>query len=231
MLVKRLLNDLTALFFVQTCAGCDAPLVDSEKLICTTCWYRLPDTRSHEDKQNSSARQLWGRVPVEAVASYWYFRDDSRVKRIIHQLKYRNRPEIGTVIGERYGAVLARTAPFNQAEVIVPVPLHPKKLRTRGYNQSAFFAHGLARTMQLPVAEHGIVRLRETASQTRKNRYERYENMLKTFKASDPDAIAGRHVLLVDDVLTTGATLEACAGTLLDHGASNVSAVTIAKAL
>lgn len=231
MLVKRYLSDLAALFFAQTCAGCDAPLVDGEKLICTTCWYRLPDTRSHEDKQNSSARQLWGRVCIEAVASYWYFRDDSRVKRIIHQFKYRNRPEIGTVIGLRYGIVLAETAPFNQAEIVVPVPLHPKKLRTRGYNQSAFFADGLARSMQLPMAEHGIIRVRATESQTHKNRYERYENMQKMFQANDAGAIAGRHVLLVDDVLTTGATLEACAGTLLENGAARVSAVTIAKAL
>jgi len=231
MRVKRYLSDLAALFFTQACAGCDAPLVGGEKLICTTCWYHLPDTHSHKDKQNSSARQLWGRVCIEAVASYWYFRDDSRVKRIIHHLKYRNRPEIGTVIGLRYGAALAETAPFNQAEIIVPVPLHTQKLRSRGYNQSAFFADGLARSMQLPVVEHGIICLRATESQTHKNRYERYENMQKMFQANDTGAIVDRHVLLVDDVLTTGATLEACAGTLLEHGASRVSAVTIAKAL
>lgn len=231
MRLKQYFNDLSTLFFAQTCAGCDVPLVDGEKLICTTCWYHLPSTRAHADQQNSGARQLWGRVHIEAVAFYWYFREASRVKRIIHQLKYRNRPEIGTAVGLRYGTVLAETAPFNQAEIIVPVPLHPKKLRTRGYNQSVFFANGLARSMQLPVAEHGIVRRRTTESQTHKNRYERYENMLKTFEANDADAIAGRHVLLVDDVLTTGATLEACASTLLKNGAAKVSAVTIAKAL
>ncbi|MFB2119031.1 ComF family protein [Parapedobacter sp. 2B3] len=231
MHVKRYFNDLTSLFFAQTCAGCDAPLVSGEKLICTTCWYHLPRTHSHQDRQNSSARQLWGRVRIEAVASYWYFREDSRVKRIIHQLKYRNCPEIGTVIGARYGAALTDTAPFNQADIIVPVPLHPKKLRKRGYNQSAFFANGIARSMQLPMAENGLVRKRPTKSQTHKNRYERYENMLQTFEANDIDAIADRHVLLVDDVLTTGATLEACASTLLENGAARVSAVTIAKAL
>lgn len=230
MLVKRYLNDLAALFFAQTCVGCDAPLVSGERLICTTCWYHLPDTHTHKDKHNSSARQLWGRVRLEAVASCWYFRDASRVKRIIHHLKYRGRPEIGTAIGVRYGTVLADTVPFNQADIIVPVPLHPKKLRTRGYNQSAFFARGLARSMKLPVVEHCIIRHRATESQTHKNRYERYENMRKTFEANDADAIADRHVLLVDDVLTTGATLEACASALLENGAARVSAVTIAKA-
>src|SRR5690606_12337027 len=231
MPISRYLNDLAALFFVTTCAGCDTPLVDGEESICTACWYHLPQTRAHEDRKNSSIRQLWGKVRIEAAASYWYFREDSRVKRIIHQLKYRNRPEIGTAIGLRYGSALTATAPFNRADIIVPVPLHPKKLRARGYNQSTSFAYGLSQTMQLPVAEHSIIRVRSTESQTHKDRYERYENMLETFEANDTGAIAGRHVLLVDDVLTTGATLEACASTLLENGAAKVSAVTIAKAL
>lgn len=230
-IIRRYLSDLAALFFVDTCAGCETPLVTGEQAICTACWYHLPDTRTHGDPQNSGSRLLWGRVHIEAVASYWYFRDDSRVKRIVHQLKYRNRPEIGTIIGRRYGAILAETTPFNQTDVIVPVPLHPKKLRKRGYNQSAFFAWGLAQSMDLPVAEQGMKRIKDSESQTHKNRYERYENMIKTFEVHDPSAIDGRHVLLVDDVLTTGATLEACAQVLWKHGAAKVSAVTIAKAL
>jgi len=231
MLIKRYLGDLAALFFPQTCVGCDTPLVYGERLICTACWYHLPYTHAHEDTQNISARQLWGRVHVEAVASCWYFRDASRVKQIIHHLKYRRRPEIGTLIGARYGELLRDAPPFNQADIIVPVPLHPKRLRERGYNQSTFFANGLARSMKLPVVEHCITRRKATESQTHKNRYERYENMLETFAANDAEAFAGRHVLLVDDVLTTGATLEACANALLEGGAAKVSAVTIAKAL
>src|SRR5690606_2502845 len=120
---------------------------------------------------------------------------------------------------------------FNQAEVIVPVPLHPKRLRERGYNQSAFFAEGLSRSMGCPVIKHGMERCKATESQTHKNRYERYENMLETFEVRDAKALAGKHVLLVDDVLTTGATLEACASVLSMGGAAKVSAVTIAKAL
>lgn len=230
MFLKRYLSDLATLFFAQTCVGCDTPLVGDERLICTDCWYHLPYTHTHEDNQNSGARQLWGRVRMEAVASCWYFRDASRVKRIIHHLKYRGRPEIGTAIGIRYGAILADAEPFNRADIIVPVPLHPKKLRARGYNQSAFFAGGLAYAMKLPISEYCLVRHRATESQTHKSRYERYENMLKTFETKDTDAVANRHVLLVDDVLTTGATLEACASALLESGASRVSAVTIAKA-
>ncbi|WP_262249705.1 ComF family protein [Parapedobacter soli] len=231
MLFRRYFSDLASLFFAQTCAGCDTPLVYGEELICTSCWYHLPHTQAHENVQNKGARQLWGRVPIEAVASYWYFRDASRVKRIIHHLKYRGRPEIGTAIGVRYGLVLADTPPFNCADIIVPVPLHPKKLRARGYNQSVFFAKGLARSMGLPIAENTIVRRRATESQTHKNRYERYENMLAAFEAKDAFTIAEKHVLLVDDVLTTGATLGACASALLENGATRLSAVTIAKTL
>lgn len=231
MLVKRYLSDLAALFFPQTCVGCDTPLVYGERLICTACWYHLPYTHAHSDTLNSSAKQLWGRIHLEAVASYWYFRDSSRVKQIIHHLKYQGRPEIGVLIGVRYGEILRETAPFNQADAIVPVPLHPKRLRERGYNQSAFFAEGLSHSMGCPVMEHCMERCKATESQTHKNRYERYENMLETFEVRDTKAVAGKHVLLVDDVLTTGATLEACASALSIGGAAKVSAVTIAKAL
>lgn len=231
MLVKRYLNDLAALFFPQTCVGCDTPLVYGERLICTTCWYHLPYTHAHEDARNSGAKHLWGRIHLEAVASYWYFRDSSRVKQIIHHFKYKGRPEIGVLIGSRYGELLRKTAPFNQAAVIVPVPLHPKRLRERGYNQSIFFAEGLSHSMGCPVADRCMVRIKATESQTHKNRYERYENMRETLEVRNADAVAGKHVLLVDDVLTTGATLEACANALMVGGAAKVSAVTIAKAL
>ncbi|MGK6350509.1 ComF family protein [Parapedobacter sp. DT-150] len=231
MPIKRYLQDLVALFFPQTCAGCDVPLVYGEHLICTDCWYHMPYTHGHKDPDNISARQLWGRVPLEAVASYVYFRDSSRVQQIIHHFKYRDCPAIGTLIGARYGELLCGWAPFNEADLIVPVPLYPANLRKRGYNQSAFFAAGLSQSMQRPVIEQGLVRHKATGSQTRKNRYARYENMEGAFELRDPEMLAGKHVLLVDDVLTTGATITACASALLDGGVAKVTAVTIAKAL
>lgn len=157
--------------------------------------------------------------------------DSSRIQRIIYQLKYNNRPEIGTLLGEKYGSLLRERTPFQEADVIVPVPLHPTKLRKRGYNQSAFFAEGLSHSMQKPTAMQCLVRHRATESQTKKSRYERYENMETAFRLAKAEAIAGKHVLLVDDVLTTGATLEACSTVLLTAGAIQVNAVTIAKAL
>lgn len=230
MAIKRYIHDLASLFFPQACLGCDTPLMYGEHLICTDCWYHLPYTHAHLDIHNPGARQLWGRVPMEAVASYLYFVDSSRVKRIMHHLKYRRCPQAGELLGSKYGELLRETAPFNGADIIVPVPLHPSKLRKRGYNQSAFFAKGLSCSMGKAVGEHVLVRSRATESQTRKSRYQRYENMVDTFSVCGGDAVVDKHVLLVDDVLTTGATLEACAHALLTGGAARVSAVTIAKA-
>lgn len=221
-MISRCLSDLASLFFPKTCAGCDIPLVYGEKLICTSCWYHLPFTVPHDGVSDLSTGQS---------ASLLYFLDSSRVQRIIYQLKYRNRPEIGNLFGEKYGAILRETAPFNEADLIVPVPLHPLKLRKRGYNQSAFFAQGLSRSMQKPLADRCLIRHRPTQSQTTKNRYQRYENMDAAFRLNDAAVIVGKHILLADDVLTTGATLEACSNVLLKAGATQVSSVTIAKAL
>lgn len=221
-MISRYLTDLTSLFFPRTCAGCDTPLVYGEKLICTSCWYHLPFTLLHNGTGNLSTGQC---------ASFFSFLDSSRVQRIIYQLKYRNRPEIGSFLGEKYGILLREIPPFNEADVIVPVPLHPIKLRKRGYNQSAFFARGLSHSMQKPLAERCLIRHRATPSQTTKNRYQRHENMEAAFRLNEAEAPVGKHVLLVDDVLTTGATLEACSTVLLMGGAIKVNAVTIAKAL
>ena len=221
-MITRYLNDLASLFFPDTCAGCDTPLVYGERLICTSCWYQLPVTLS-ADKLH-----MLGTGPS---ASLFLLTEPSRIQRIIHRMKYRNRPEIGILLGERFGSILADTPPYAESEVVVPVPLHPLKLRQRGYNQSACFAQGLATAMGKPVAIHGLARLRATESQTTKNRYERYTNMESAFRLNEPAAIIGKHVLLVDDVLTTGATLEACAAVLLEGGATKVSAATIAKTL
>ncbi|SFC04527.1 comF family protein [Parapedobacter composti] len=229
MIIRQYFDDLISLFFPPTCAGCDMPLTYGEHLICTVCWFHLPYTNGHRDSCNGSARLFWGRVQLAAVASYLYFMDDSRVQRILHRYKYRGCPEIGTLMGLRYGELLIATPPFNQIDVIVPVPLHRAKLRKRGYNQSAFFARGLSQVMQKPVVIDGLVRNRAADTQTRKTRYERHENVLNTFAMNNSRGLAGRHVLLVDDVLTTGATIEACASVLLAGGVADVSAVTIAK--
>lgn len=224
------LQGFAHLCFPPSCVGCDQPLAAQEKHICTDCWYHMPYTHFHRESDNQSARQLWGQVNLVAVASFLYFNDSSRVQNILHHFKYRNVPEIGLVMGQRYGISLREIPAFAAADLIVPVPLHVRKLRKRGYNQSVFFANGLAISLEKPVLENGLVRRRRTESQTRKSRYERFKNMEELFSVTDPSAMAGKHVLLVDDVLTTGATVEACARALLEVEGVKVSVATLARA-
>ncbi len=222
---------LSNLFFPNTCTGCDQPLGSHEELVCTDCWYHMPYTDFHLQEDNDTARQLWGKVTVEAAASFLFFREASRVQRIMHHLKYRNTPRIGVMMGQRYGQLLREVPGFASADLIVPVPLHPKKLRKRGYNQSAYFAEGLGQRLEKPVLPHGLARSKAGDSQTTKSRYDRYQNMQDTFYATQPSLLENRHVLLVDDVLTTGATIEACVEALLACEGVRVSVATIARAV
>ena len=221
-MINRYLTDLISLLFPKTCAGCDTPLVYGENLICTACWHHLPFI-----PPSDRIRPL----QTGLSASFLYLIDSSRVQRMIHQLKYHNHPEIGHLLGQQYGKILQDMLPFRAADVLIPIPLHPRKLRKRGYNQSTFIAQGLSCALQMPLAEKGLIRTRITTSQTQKNRYERYENMESAFQLGDGAAILEKHILLVDDVLTTGATLEACAAVLLAGGARKVDAITIARTL
>lgn len=223
------LRGFANLFFPNTCTGCDQVLGQYEELICTDCWYRMPYTGFHLKPDNSTARQLWGRVKLESATSFLFFREASRVQRMMHHFKYRNAPQIGFIIGQRYGARLREVDDFADVDVVVPVPLHRKKLKKRGYNQSEFFARGLADALCRPTLVDGLTRIKEGDSQTRKSRYDRYQNMKNTFVVPRPELIENRHVLLVDDVLTTGSTIEACAEALLSHQGVRVSVATIAR--
>lgn len=187
----------------------------------------MPQTAFHEEPENEFTERFWGRVPIESGAALYYFVKGGRVQHLIHQLKYHGKREVGRALGRYYGRQLAGSLYFKEVELIVPVPLHPKKLHRRGYNQSALFASGLAEGMERSWGD-GILRRRSfTSTQTRKSRMERLENVLNAFELHRPEAVAGRHVLLVDDVLTTGATLEACALRLLEAPGVKVSMATI----
>ena len=231
MTIKHYFNDFAALFFPPACVGCRTTLITGEQIFCTQCWYHLPFTNFHTDPENRSAKRLWGRANLRGVTSYLYFREHSRVQHMIHQLKYRNRPDIAVLLGRKYGQLLRHTTPFSEADYIIPIPLHRRKLLRRGYNQSSCFAYGLADSMQIPVIEQAVIRRRHTPSQTKKNRYQRIENIRGAFAVAKPEALSGKHLLLVDDVLTTGATIEACADALLQDRSISISAVTIAHTI
>lgn len=153
------------------------------------------------------------------------------MQRLMHNLKYNGKKEIGIALGKQFGHQLRRSPLFANVECIVPVPLHPIKLRTRGYNQSEMFARGLSDSMRLPCLPNGLRREVHAESQTKKSREERVTKLQETFRVNLPDAMSGKHILLVDDVLTTGATLEVCAAQLLALPGTQVSMATIAIAV
>ena len=222
--------DLIALFFPELCAACGRSLYRYEKIICTTCIYHLPHTNFHDDPENKMARQLWGRFPFVQAIAFLYFRKGNRIQNLMHQLKYKKSPETGSRLGELYAYELKRSITYKPADLIIPVPLHPAKFRKRGYNQSECIAKGLSSILSIPVSTANLVRLENTETQTKKSRYARYENLINAFHILDTSEFINKHVMLIDDVMTTGATLEACSMLLQKIEGVEISICTIAYA-
>src|SRR5690554_6606003 len=227
--VRGAFNDAIALLFPELCVCCDRALVSQEKHLCTPCLYHLPVTGFHHDADNLAMRQLAGRIPLNALASYLYFSAGSSVQRIVHRIKYQKGFALADYLGFLYGLELGKAAAFRSCDLIIPVPLHKKRLRWRGYNQSEYFARGLASALSISVNTDALVRTDNSRSQTKsKTRWERFENMQGIFQVTNPALLKGKHVLLVDDVLTTGATLDACSVFLLHVEGVRLSIATIA---
>jgi ComF family protein len=224
------LSDFIALIFPELCQACGNNLVRGEKLICTACTYDLPYTNFHLQKNNVVARQLWGRVDVHMVYVLLYFSKGGKVQNMMHQFKYRNMPQIGNKLGNLAGTQLAQHTGASDIDMVIPVPLHPQKLRLRGYNQSAQFAEGLSDQLHIPVDVTSLMRLKHTDTQTKKSRFSRYENMKDVFAVRNPETLEGKHVLLVDDIITTGSTIEACGTELLKIKGLKLSVAAIAYA-
>ena len=231
-MLRACLTDFLALFFPQACLACQDLLVAGEQHLCTTCRAELPYTHYHllPPDQNPLGRRFWGKLPVAHTLSYLRFLRHGRVQHLLHQLKYRGQEDVGKALGQLYGAELAEAGLGAGFDLIVPVPLHRRKLARRGYNQADAFAAGLAAALPCPWSAAALRRTEHTVSQTRKSRTERWQNVATVFEVANPHEVAGRHILLVDDVLTTGATLEACGAALLAAGAKAISIATIACA-
>lgn len=224
------LNDFIALIFPQLCQACGSTLVSNEDLICTACYYDLPYTNFHQQADNVVARQFWGRIDLQAAYVLLYFYKGGKVQRMMHGLKYRNTPRIGNKLGEVAARQLLLNDVYRGVDYIIPVPLHPRKLKQRGYNQSRQFAEGLAEKLNKPIDTVNLIRLKHTDTQTKKSRFSRYENMKDVFAVRDTAKFAGKHVLLVDDIITTGSTLEACGLELLKIPGVKISVAAIAYA-
>lgn len=225
-----MLSDFVSLFFPNYCMACNNGLVKGEELLCLACDHEIPRTQSHHHKDNFVANKFYGKILLFDAVAYFRFSKSGKVQQLLHCLKYKNMPELGEYLGRRYGSEL-KTKGFEVAyDLIVPVPLHQRKLKRRGYNQSAMIARGLADALNLPVKQDLIIRNISTSTQTRKSRIERWRNVDAIFSIKAKVTINDKTILLVDDVITTGATLESCAQVLLDAGCKAVGVAAIAAA-
>jgi len=223
------LEDFLSLFFPPHCAGCSGPLVRGETVICTDCMLEMPQTDYHNDSQNALFTRFSGRLRVDQAVALYRFSRGGRVQKLLHALKYNNRPAVGVFAGQFYGQKLLACGFFAGVDCIVPVPLHQAGLRKRGYNQSAMFAKGLSEVSGIPFSDL-LRRVVPTVSQTRQSRTSRWENVKTVFAVDDPEMFHKKHILLVDDVITTGATVEACGEVLLAAGCASLKVACIACA-
>lgn len=226
-MLKKLIN----LLFPLTCNGCKSLLLKNENTICSNCRHGLPETFHHKIQNNETFTKFYGLVPLEFACSYLYFNKDGIVQEMIHNLKYRSQQEIGTLLGNLYANDLKELVNFHKVDMIIPVPLHPKRLRERGYNQVSTFCNALGENLSIPVNENILIRTKYTETQTKKGKEHRQFQTSTLFDTQNSKTHEGKHFLLVDDVITTGSTLEKCALALLKIPNSKVSIVTIAYTL
>lgn len=223
------LSDLGLLFFPRRCPICGEPLSDGVEFICPLCQIDAPLTGYSSRADNPLFESFWGQLPIERATSLLFFRQGSGWQQLIHDFKYRNRWRYARYMGQWLGAEIARGELYGDVDIIIPIPLHPLKRLRRGYNQSEHIALGLSQRLGVEVDFRSVVRLRNNKSQTRHHRRDRWENVKELFWVRKPEQLAGKHILLVDDVLTTGATMVSCGEAILSQvPSSRLSVASIA---
>ncbi|MDV7186245.1 phosphoribosyltransferase family protein [Lutibacter sp. TH_r2] len=206
----KLLRNIFNLFYPDICLCCEKQLTDNEQTVCLTCRFDFPITNFTSEKDNLVEKAFYGRIPIQSATALFYFLKKGKVQVLIHQLKYKGQQQVGTFIGNWLGDDLLQSNRFKNVDIIIPVPLHKNKLKTRGYNQVTTFGKALSNKLNIPYAENVLVRTSFTRTQTKKIRVDRWKNVQEIFKNSNPPALDNKHILLIDDIITTGATLEAC---------------------
>ena len=223
----KIADGFTHLFYPHICTGCGSDLFSKDSMLCARCITSLPHTNYAEHPGNPVEKIFWGRIPVASAYSQFFFAKESLVQHLVHQLKYKGNIDIGTYLGEIMGQTLHSSNRFHNIDALIPLPLYPDKERKRGYNQAAIICNGMSAIMNVPVINNALVRQRFTETQTKKHRTERWENVEGSFVLKNPGALKGKHLLLVDDVVTTGATLEASGSALLKAENVTVSIATL----
>ena len=237
-LLKELSHGITHLFYPRLCEGCARPLLGAEQVLCISCSLELTETGYSSLTDNETGLRFAGRVPYTYATSYAYFTGDGLLQHLLHGLKYKNKKETGNYLGRKLGRSLKQgldeLGPDHlkvPIDLIIPVPLHKTKKAYRGYNQSMLIADGISDILNVPATDDLLLRTRNTESQTNKTRTERVNNMTDAFGLKHGVKLTGKHILLCDDVLTTGATIEACARTLLQDDTIKISIATIGIAI
>lgn len=227
--LTNILNDINTILVPEVCFGCNAHLIRGEHLICTLCRNDLPLTEYTFNEENPVDRIFYGRINISKASSFLFFSENSIVQQLIHHLKYRNQEQIGTFLGDWYGQILKENGElYKTIDIVIPVPLHRNKMRQRGYNQVAEFAKRLASHIDAKYAAHLLIKTANTRTQTKKGRIGRRQSGKTLYTLSDIDYLKNKNVLLVDDVITTGATMEICAKTLAEASGTTLYLASMA---
>ena len=224
----HVLNDLFQIFYPKICITCEKSLVINETLLCLDCRHDLPIICYTNFQENNIINLFNGRAPIQNAVSFLDYNKRGRARQVIHHLKYKGKQEIGNFIGNWFGSILNESNIFKDIDCIIPVPLHPKKLRKRGYNQLTTFGNSLSQQLNTVFVEDVLICISDTKTQTRKSRFDRYQNTKTKFLLTEYDSLKNKHVLLIDDVITTGATLVSCCKELLKVEGIKISVATIA---
>ncbi len=228
--LKEIRESFFHVVFPHVCDGCGSDLLNVESRLCIRCVASLPETNFEMHPNNPVEKDFWGRIPIINASAHLYFTKESLVQHLMHQLKYKGNKELGLQFGRLMGNALRSADRFKGIDALIPLPLFPSKEKKRGYNQAAVLCDGIAEILKIPVLNNVITRPHHTETQTKKGRIERWRNIEGKFQLIDPSKIQNKHVLLVDDVITTGATLEACGNELLKTVNVKLSIATLCKA-
>jgi ComF family protein len=209
------------------CEGCGSDLLDENNFLCLHCLSALPQTSFQWHHNNPIEKLFWGRLPVANATAQYYYTKESLVQRIMHSFKYRGNKELGSYLGNLMGQQILLSNRYLNIDALVPLPLYPAKERARGFNQATILCEGIAKQLQKPLLKDVIARTSYTQTQTKKNRVDRWKNMEGRFEVINKDKLQGKHILLVDDIITTGATLEACGRALLQVDNIQLSVATL----
>ena len=226
-LFRDIKESVLHLLFPHVCEACGTDVLQDDHFLCLKCYASLPKTEFHLYPNNPIEKIFWGRLPITSATAQYYFTKESVMQHLMHQLKYRGNKELGIYLGRLMGHALANSNRFRFIDALIPLPLHSSKERKRGYNQATVLCEGITEVLQKPILKDVIIRTTHTESQTQKSRVERWQNMEGRFELVNPDVLKGKHVLLIDDVITTGATLEACGSVLMEAENLQLSIATL----